>query len=101
MLRVIDHCDEPHARLPTISRANLAGGRGQAAWLPEPGRFKVKVLSADAPTASLHVELACSATKPEAWTLIEAAPRAQRRGRERAVWTATGSSAAPELNSGD
>jgi len=101
VLRVIDHCDEPHALAYYLESETWQVAAGQAAWLPEPGRFKVKVLSADAPAASLHVELACSATKPEAWTLIEAAPRALRRGRERAVWTAEGSTAAPELNSGD
>ncbi len=100
VLRVIDHCDEPHALAYYLESETWQVAAGQAAWLPEPGKFKVKVLSADAPTASLHVELACSATKPEAWTLIEAAPRAERRKRDRAAW----SSAAvpvPEPNSGD
>jgi hypothetical protein len=101
MLRVIDQCDEPHALAYYLESETWQVAAGQAAWLPEPGRFKVKVLSADAPPAALAVELSCSATKPEAWTLVEATPRAERTARERAVWTAAGSTATPELNSGD
>ena len=101
VLRVIDQSDEPHALAYYLESETWQVAEGQAAWLPDPGGFKVKVLSADAPTAALHVELSCSATKPEAWTLVEAAPAAERVPRERAVWTGAGSIATPELTSGD
>ena len=100
VLRVIDHSDEPHALAYYLESETWQVAAGQAAWLPEPGRFKVKVLSADAPTVSLLVELACSATKPEAWTLIETAPRAERRKRDRAAWSRA-AVPVPEPNSGD
>ena len=68
---------------------------GQAAWLPEPGRFKVKVLSANAPEAAIDVALACSAGTPLAWTLVEAANGVEaapkdtsKAGRKRAAWAA-------------
>lgn len=106
VLRVIDHSDEPHALAYYLESETWQVAAGQAAWLPEPGRFKVKVLSADAPTAALHVELACSATKPEAWTLVEAVPSvstpsAKRRSSKRTVWTGAGSTTVAEPNSGD
>jgi hypothetical protein len=101
VLRVIDQSDEPHALAYYLESETWQVAKGQAAWLPDPGGFKVKVLSADAPTAALHVELSCSATKPEAWTLVEAAPAAERVPRERAVWSGAGAIATPELNSGD
>jgi hypothetical protein len=100
VLRVIDQSDEPHALAYYLESETWQVAAGQAAWLPEPGKFKVKVLSADAPTASLHVELACSATKPEAWTLIETATRAERRKRDRAAWSGA-AAPVPEPNSGD
>jgi hypothetical protein len=46
--------------------------QGQAAWLPEPGHFKVKVLSANAPPSALEVKLLHDARMPFAWTLVEA-----------------------------
>jgi hypothetical protein len=101
VLRVIDQSDEPHALAYYLESETWQVAEGQAAWLPDPGGFKVKVLSADAPTAALHVELSCSATKPEAWTLVEAAAATERVPRERAVWSGAGSIATPELNSGD
>ena len=71
--------------------------QGQAAWLPEPGRFKVKVLSANAPAAALDVKLARSEGTPLAWTLVEAAEpekapadKAQKAGRQRRAWAASG-----------
>lgn len=100
VLRVIDQSDEPHALAYYLESETWQVAPGQAAWLPEPGRFKVKVLSADAPTAALQVDLACSTTKPEAWTLIEAAPRPERRKREKATWSGTAAPLA-EPNSGD
>jgi len=100
VLRVIDQPDEPHALAYYLESETWQVAAGQAAWLPDPGRFKVKVLSADAPTATLQVDLACSATKPEAWTLLEAAPHAERRKRERAAWTGA-AEPVPEPNSGD
>jgi hypothetical protein len=100
VLRVIDQSDEPHALAYYLESETWQVAAGQAAWLPDPGRFKIKVLSADAPTASLQVDLACSTTKPEAWTLVEAAPRAERRKRERAGWSGAGAVVA-EPNSGD
>jgi hypothetical protein len=100
VLRVIDQSDEPHALAYYLESETWQVAAGQAAWLPDPGRFKVKVLSADAPTAALQVDLACSTTKPEAWTLLEAAPRAERRQRDRAAWNGAAASV-PEPNSGD
>jgi hypothetical protein len=101
VLRVIDQADEPHALLYFLDGETWAVADGQAAWLPEPGRFKVKVLSADAPEAALDVTLACSAGTPLAWTLVEAAPmdrdvaeaaptEAPKRGRKRAAWAPSG-----------
>jgi hypothetical protein len=90
VLRVIDQADEPHALLYFLDGETWAVADGQAAWLPEPGRFKVKVLSANAPEAALDVALACSAGTPLAWTLVEAADveaapkEAPKRGRKRA-----------------
>src|SRR6185503_18166205 len=92
VLRVIDEADEPHALLYFLDAETWSVADGQAAFLPEPGRFKVKVLSADAPEAALDVTLACSAGTPLAWTLVEAgevadAPtEAPKRGRKRAAW---------------
>ena len=100
VIRVIDQSDEPHALAYYLESETWQVAAGQAAWLPDPGRFKVKVLSADAPTAALSVDLTCSKTKPEAWTLIESAPPTERRRRNRAGWAGA---AAPvvEPNSGD
>lgn len=104
VLRVIDESDEPHALLYFLDSETWAVAQGQAAWLPEPGRFKVKVLSANAPDAALDVMLARSAGTPFAWTLIEAAaemdaaPVAPAR-RGRAKWTAA--SVVAEPSSGD
>jgi hypothetical protein len=106
VLRVIDESDEPHALLYFLDSETWAVAQGQAAWLPEPGRFKVKVLSANAPDAALDVMLARSAGTPFAWTLIEAGeaeetpaptPAPSRRGR--AKWTA--SDVVAEPSSGD
>ena len=95
VLRVIDEADEPHALLYFLDGETWAVADGQAAWLPEPGRFKVKVLSANATEAALDVALACSAGTPLAWTLVEAAdvveaaPKdAPKAGRKRAAWAA-------------
>jgi hypothetical protein len=91
VLRVIDF-DEPHALLYFLDAETWRVADGQAAFLPEPGRFKVKVLSANAPEAALDVALACSAGTPLAWTLVEAGevaatPReAPKPGRQRAAW---------------
>ena len=91
VLRVIDESDEPHALLYFLDGETWAVADGQAAWLPEPGRFKVKVLSANAPAAALEVKLSRSAGTPLAWTLVEAAegppvhPRPARGARVRAV----------------
>jgi hypothetical protein len=101
VLRVIDQSDEPHALAYYLESETWQVAQGQAAWLPEPGRFKVKVLSADAPTIALPVELSCSTTEPQAWTLVEATLPAERLTHERAVWPAAGPLPAPELNAGD
>ena len=96
VLRVIDEADEPHALLYFLDGETWDVADGQAAWLPEPGRFKVKVLSANAPEAALDVALACSAGTPLAWTLVEAAEaeaapkEAPKAGRKRAAWAASG-----------
>jgi len=100
VLRVIDESDEPHALLYFLDGETWAVAQGQAAWLPEPGRFKVKVLSADAPTAALDVTLACSAGTPLAWTLLEADPEtAPKAPRKRRAWAA--SDAVVEPGTGD
>jgi hypothetical protein len=94
-LRVIDESDEPHALLYFLDRETWDIAAGQAAWLPEPGRFKVKVLSANAPESAVDVALACSESEPLAWTLIEAAAvepakaaPAVRASRKRRGWAA-------------
>ena len=98
VLRVIDEADEPHALLYFLDAETWSVADGQAALLPEPGRFKVKVLSANAPEAALDVALACSAGTPLAWTLVEAAgveaapKEAPKAGRKRAAWAAEGRS---------
>jgi hypothetical protein len=102
VLRVIDEADEPHALLYFLDGETWDVADGQAAWLPEPGRFKVKVLSANAPEAALDVALACSAGTPLAWTLVEAADvveeapkEATKAGRKRTAWAAAGVAAEP------
>jgi hypothetical protein len=100
VLRVIDQSDEPHALAYYLESETWQVASGQAAWLPDAGRFKVKVLSADAPTAALNVDLTCSKTKPEAWTLVEAAPPTERRKRDRAGWAGAAMPVA-EPSSGD
>src|SRR5262249_48612197 len=101
---------EPHALLYFLDGESWAVAQGQAAWLPEPGHFRVKVLSANAPTASVDVTLACSAGTPLAWTLVEAeavekdAPvplAAARAGRKRRGWTAAVADVVAESSSGD
>lgn len=89
VLRVIDQADEPHALLYFLDGETWGVADGQAAWLPEPGRFRVKVLSANAPEAAIDVTLACSVGTPAAWTLVEAADvpeAAPKAGRRRAAW---------------
>jgi len=106
VLRVIDESDEPHALLYFLDGETWAVAQGQAAWLPEPGRFKVRVLSANAPAAALDVTLARSEGAPVAWMLIEAeaetappekAP-APKAGRKRRAWA---TDAVAEPASGD
>jgi len=103
VLRVIDEADEPHALLYFLDGETWAVADGQAAFLPEPGRFKVKVLSADAPEAALDVALACSAGTPLAWTLVEAGEVAETApktgGRKRTAWAGAG--VAVEPSAGD
>jgi hypothetical protein len=105
VLRVIDEAEEPHALLYFLDAETWRVADGQAAFLPEPGRFKVKVLSANAPDAALDVTLACSTGTPLAWTLVEAGEReemakeAPRPGRKRAAWAA--SDVAVEPSAGD
>ena len=101
VLRVIDEADEPHALLYFLDGETWAVADGQAAWLPEPGRFKVKVLSANAPEALLAVTLARSAGTPLAWTLVEAADTAgaPTTVRKRAAWAV--SDAVAEPSAGD
>ena len=55
-LRVVDEADDPYALLYFLDAETWRVAAGQAAWLPEPGRFKVKVLSANAPAAALDVK---------------------------------------------
>jgi hypothetical protein len=77
VLRVVDS-DEPHALLYFLDPRTWDVADGQAAWLPEPGRWRLKVLSADAPEAAIELELAATGT-PRAWTLVEAAEGPVRR----------------------
>jgi hypothetical protein len=97
VLRVIDHSDEPHALLYFLDGETWGVADGQAAWLPEPGRFKVKVLSANAPATSLDVTLSRSAGAPAAWTLVEAvdAVEAITAGRKRQGWAVPNAVAEP------
>jgi hypothetical protein len=100
-LRVIDDADEPHALLYFLDAETWHVAQGQAAWLPEPGDFKVKVLSANAATAALDVKLSCSTGAPLAWTLVEVtdAEKALKAGRRPSIWTAADLFAEP--NSAD
>jgi hypothetical protein len=97
VLRVIDDSDDPYALLYFLDPETWHVAAGQAAWLPEPGRFKLKVLSANAAAASLDVKLSRSAGTPLAWTLVEAADRdrAPTAGRKRLAWAASGVVAEP------
>lgn len=97
VLRVIDDADEPHALLYFLDAETWRVAESQAAWLPEPGRFKVKVLSANAPVAALDVNLSCSAGTPLAWTLVEAGEpdQAPKAGRKRLSWAASDALAEP------
>ncbi len=96
VLRVIDEGDDPHALLYFLDAETWQVAEGQAAWLPEPGRFKVKVLSANAPATSLDVKLSRSAGTPFAWTLLEAGePDRPRAGRKPSAWTAADAVAEP------
>ncbi len=92
VLRIIDQSDEPHALAYFLDAETWQVAQGQAAWLFDPGRFKVKVLSDDAPPAALEVELS------EALTLVEAAKPEATTRRKR---PAHGAIAAPELTAGD
>jgi hypothetical protein len=98
VLRVVDESDEPHALLYFLDGETWAVAQGQAAWLPEPGRFKLKVLSANAPATALEVRLSRSAGTPLAWTLVEAAAepdRAPKTGRKRPAWATPDAVAEP------
>lgn len=104
VLRVLDRSDEPHALAYYLDPDTWQVAEGQAAWVPDSGQFKVKVLSANAPQAALKVDLSGSSTSGEAWTLIEASAvddgaRAEAIDRPRPTWA--GAIAAPEPNSGD
>jgi hypothetical protein len=104
VLRVIDRSDEPHALAYYLDPDTWQVAEGQAAWVPDPGKFKVKVLSADTAQVALKVDLSGSSTTPEAWTLIESAavddaPHSEATDRQRPIWA--GAIAAPEPNSGD
>jgi len=101
VLRVIDESDEPHALLYFLDRETWQVAEGQAAWLPEPGRFKVRVLSADAPAASLEVELSRSTGTPLAWTLVEAADNSEAPHTRRKRSAKMRTDAVPESSSGD
>ena len=87
-LRVVDEADDPYALLYFLDAETWRVAAGQAAWLPEPGRFKVKVLSANAPAAALDVKLLRSAGTPLAWTLVEATEpdKAPKAGRKPLTW---------------
>jgi hypothetical protein len=96
VLRVIDRSDEPHALAYYLDPDTWQVAEGQAAWVPDPGTFKVKVLSADTAQVALKVDLSGSLA------LIEAAAADDERtdvaDRPRAAWTGA---MAPEPNSGD
>jgi hypothetical protein len=104
VLRVIDRSDEPHALAYYLDPDTWQVAEGQAAWVPDPGTFKIKVLSADPAQVALKVDLSGSSTAPEAWTLIERATvdetaRPEATDRQRPMWA--GAIAATEPNSGD
>ena len=100
-LRIIDEADDPCALLYFLDAETWYVAAGQAAWLPEPGRFKVKVLSANAATAALDVKLSCSTGTPLAWTLVEGTEpdKAPKAGRKQSTWAPSGVVAEP--NTGD
>ena len=104
VLRVIDRSDEPHALAYYLDPDTWQVAEGQAAWVPDAGKFKVKVLSADTAQVALKVDLAGNSATAEAWTLIESvaaddAARPEAGDRQRPMWT--GAITAPEPNSGD
>jgi len=76
VLRVSGGAADPHALVYFLDRETWAVAGGQAAWLPEPGRFKVTALSADTERVALEVELSAATAE---WTLAEAPVR---KGRE-------------------
>jgi len=98
-LRVIDEADEPRALLYFLDAETWHVAQGQAAWLPEPGLFKMKVLSANAPPSALEVKLVHDAQMPFAWTLVEAtkSDKAPRAGRMPSVWASSDSVAEPSF----
>ena len=104
VLRIIDSSDEPHALAYYLDPDTWQVAAGQAAWVPDPGTFKIKVLSADTAQVSRKVDLSGSSTAPEAWTLIEQSTvdeiaRPEAADRQRPMWA--GAIATPEPNSGD
>lgn len=78
VLRVSGGAADPHALVYFLDRETWVVAGGQAAWLPEPGRFKVTALSADTERVALEVELSAATAE---WTLAEAPAR---KGREAA-----------------
>ncbi len=86
--------DDPHALVYFLDRETWKVAQGQAAWLPDPGRFKVTALSADTTAAALEVDLSSETAE---WTLAEApatgvdtAPTAAKTGRQRLAWMKAG-----------
>ncbi len=99
VLRVIDRSDEPHALAYYLDPDTWQVAEGQAAWVPDPGKFKVKVLSADTAQVALKVDLSGSLALIEQASADDDA-RVDASDRQRAVWTGAGAMA-PEPNSGD
>ncbi|MBS0541152.1 MAG: hypothetical protein JSR47_20485 [Proteobacteria bacterium] len=75
VLRVSGGAADPHALVYFLDRETWGIAGGQAAWLPEPGRFKVTALSPDTERVALEVELSAETAE---WTLAEAPARKGR-----------------------
>jgi hypothetical protein len=101
VLRVLDEASEPHALAYFLDSETWDVAGGQAAWVPDPGRFKVTALSANTLPASLEVDLACTTAEPHAWTLVEASDLDEARRLGKGSLKQVGFSPVAEPSPGD
>lgn len=85
VLRVSGGAADPHALVYFLDRETWAIAEGQAAWLPEPGRFKVTALSPDTERVAIEVDLSAATAE---WTLAEAPARKGRKAAQAPASTA-------------